>query len=545
MSKSVLLLGIILLALSLRFFQLDSNPPSLTWDEAAWGYNAYALGLDGRDEFGRFLPYDYLKSFGDFKPPMYAYITIIPIMVFGLSEFAVRFPSALFGTLAVFITYFLVKQIFRNSDQREYYALLTSLLLAISPWHILLSRAAFEANIASFFIIIGAYFFIKGVQEKGWFLVLSAIFFTLSIYTFNSARVVAPLLVFILALGSYKALLKRKKQTILAGIIGIVVVLPIFGFLLSSEASLRFKEVNIFSDSSIVTTSNKYIANDEHAWWSKIIHNRRISYAQAYIKHYLDNLSPDFLFIKGDGNPKFSTQDVGQLYLWELPFFIAGILFLIKKKEGRWWMIPLWIIVALVPAGLARETPHALRIANALPMFQILTAYGIIQLFTALKKINQGRLYIWKAAVLGTILVAFAFLIYFLHGYFIHYPREFSGEWQYGYKESISYVASQKDKYKKIYITDALGRAYIYYLFYLKTLPSQFRNTADYQIDGFGLIDVRGYNNMIFSRSVESEPQEPNTLYIIRSDKVPVGADILKTFYLLDGSPRLTAYVYK
>ena len=102
----IILAGIIFLAFFLRFYQLGNNPPSLTWDEAAWGYNAYSIGIDGRDEFGRFLPLDYLESFGDFKPPVYAYLDVLPVKIFGLNEFAVRFPSALFGVLTVIATYF-------------------------------------------------------------------------------------------------------------------------------------------------------------------------------------------------------------------------------------------------------------------------------------------------------------------------------------------------------------------------------------------------------------------------------------------------------
>ena len=113
------LISIVLLAAFLRFYQLGINPPSLTWDEAAWGYNAYSLGINGKDEFGRFLPYDYLESFGDFKPPMYAYLDIIPVKLFGPSEFSVRFPSAFFGVLTVLLTYFLVKRIFDDKFKNQ------------------------------------------------------------------------------------------------------------------------------------------------------------------------------------------------------------------------------------------------------------------------------------------------------------------------------------------------------------------------------------------------------------------------------------------
>src|SRR5581483_10976696 len=119
MKVRFILLGIVVVAFLCRFWQLGSNPPSLTWDEVAWGYNAYSLGIDGRDEFGKFLPHDFLESFGDYKPPVYAYLAIIPVKLFGLTEFATRFPSAFFGTLTVFLTYFLTKEIFYDPKKKQ------------------------------------------------------------------------------------------------------------------------------------------------------------------------------------------------------------------------------------------------------------------------------------------------------------------------------------------------------------------------------------------------------------------------------------------
>ena len=92
-----LLILIVLIGTVLRFYQLGINPPSLTWDEPALGYHAYSLAIDGKDEFGRLLPITYLESFGDYKPPVYAYLTAPFVKFLGLNEAAVRFPSALFG----------------------------------------------------------------------------------------------------------------------------------------------------------------------------------------------------------------------------------------------------------------------------------------------------------------------------------------------------------------------------------------------------------------------------------------------------------------
>ncbi len=525
-------------------YRLGNNPPSLTWDEVAWGYNSYSLGIDGKDEFGRFLPLNYLESFGDFKPPVYAYLDILPIKLFGLNEFAVRFPSAFFGVLTVLITYFLTKRIFWNSDLKEKYASFASLLLAISPWHIMLSRAAFEANVATFFIVLGIWLFLEGIANRRWLLILSSISFVLSMYTFNTARIVSPILVLVLIFSFRKLLFERKKQALISALIGLLMLVPTIGFLLSPQARLRFREVNIFSNVAVIQRVNQEIENDKNAKWP-IIHNRRIAYAVEYIKHYFDNLNPSFLFIRGDGNPKFSTQDVGQLYIIELPFFVAGILFLFRKREGNWWIVPVWLLAGIIPAATARETPHALRIEATLPTFQIFTAYGVIVFINAISNIKHQILKIQiKYLIFSLCFLFFIFnILYYLHGYYIHYPYEYSGEWQFGYKESIKYVKSVEDHYDQIHITSDMGRPYIYYAFYTKADPKILRESKIYERDSFGFVTVSGFLKYRFANNLSSiKSRSRKVLYLDSPGKVHPKGDILKRFYLLNKNEILVAY---
>lgn len=550
-NRNIILISILFLAVLLRFWSLGQNPPSLTWDEVAFGYNAYSLGIDGRDEFGRFLPFDYLESFGDFKPPVYAYLDILPIKFFGLNEFSTRFPSAFFGTITVLVTYFLARELFnrrttQNSTQNhaERIALLSSFLLAISPWHINLSRAAFEANVATFFLVTGIWLFLQGLKTKKIWLVFSVISFAASLYTFNSSRVVGPLLILALGIGFWKKLLLHKKATIGSICIGVLVLTPLIPFLLSPKASLRFKEVNIFSDPSVIENANQQIKNDNNAWWSNLIHNRRFGFAVSYLYHYLDNLNPQFLFVKGDGNPKFSTQDVGQLYFWELPFLIIGILVLFRNKQGNWWIIPVWLFVGIIPAATARETPHALRIETTLPTFQILIAYGLVYFMSKISSIKyqiakiQIKYFIFVLCILFLIFN----LLYYLHGYYAHYPREYSGEWQYGYKESIAYVKNVEDDYSRIYITEELGRPYIYYLFYTEINPSIFRTNSDITREVLGFVHVNRVGKYYFAKDLDKLEQGQKTLYINVPTRIPQDAFILKRFQLLNGSDALVAY---
>jgi 4-amino-4-deoxy-L-arabinose transferase-like glycosyltransferase len=535
--KFLLLIGIVLIALLLRFIFLGSIAPSLTWDETSWGYNAYSIGLDGRDEFGKLLPLTYLESFGDFKPPVYAYLDIFPIKIFGLNEFATRFPSAFFGTLTVLLTYFLVKEIF--GKEKEDLALISSFMLAISPWHIMLSRAAFEANVANFFIVFGVFLFLKALRTKPIFLPLSVLSFVLAMNTFNSARIVVPILGLILVGAFYKKLLKPFTISIISFILGVMLLLPLLLFMNSPQAKLRFNEVNIFTDIGVIDRTNQEIKNDNNSLISKILHNRRFTYGVEYIHHYLDNLAPQFLFIQGDGNPKFSIQDVGQLYIWEIPFFVGGLLLLFRKREKYWWIIPVWLVVGIIPAGFARETPHALRIESALPTFQIITAIGIyyfLKYLNTLKNKNWGK----GMAVIFFIVVLFN-LVYFAQNYFYHYSYEYSGEWQYGYKESIAYVSSVQNKYDNIYITESLGRPYIYYLFYLQYPPQKFRNEGTIYREALGFVHVQSFSKFHFSDQI-GKIHDTKALYIATPGERPGNTNLIKEFKLLNGHVALVAY---
>ncbi len=324
-------------------------------------------------------------------------------------------------------------------------------------------------------------------------------------------------------------------------LVGLFLFAPLAQFLTSPQARLRFYEVNIFSDISIIEKTNQEITNDDNAWWSKILHNRRFAYSLEFLRHYFDHFNPAFLFIKGDGNPKFSTQDVGQLYLWDLPFLILGILLLFKRREGIWWIIPLWLLIGIIPAGTARETPHALRIEASLPTWQILIAIGIFGLLEYLRKIElKSSLKVLASCFVFSCLILN--FIYYYHGYWTHYATEFSNEWQYGYKEAIYFVKEVQDRYNKIIFTDKLGRPYIYFLFYTKENPENFRQSAKIRREVFGFVHVDGYGKYRFDKDLNSDPAGERTLFIDTPEEVPSNALILKTFYLLDREQVLVAY---
>jgi 4-amino-4-deoxy-L-arabinose transferase-like glycosyltransferase len=204
--KKFVLPIIVILGFLIRVIWLDKYPIGFTQDEAGLGYDAYSILHTGKDQWGKFLPLT-LRSFGDFKLPVYTYLTIPSIAIFGLNEFSVRLPSALCGTLAIFFTYLMVAEV----TKRKSLALWSSILLAFSPWHILLSRGAFEANLTSFFLTLAVWLFYRGL-EKQKILIPSAVFFGINMFTYHSARVFTPLLLLFLIFVNYKSLLGIDKK---------------------------------------------------------------------------------------------------------------------------------------------------------------------------------------------------------------------------------------------------------------------------------------------------------------------------------------------
>src|SRR5689334_25153800 len=111
MKRFILLILVVFLAAILRFWHLTLVPPALNSDEVAIGYNAYSILKTGKDEYNIPHPLTF-RSFDDYKMPVYVYMVAVSMAVLVFNDFAVRFPSALFGTFTVFIVYFLSLELF-------------------------------------------------------------------------------------------------------------------------------------------------------------------------------------------------------------------------------------------------------------------------------------------------------------------------------------------------------------------------------------------------------------------------------------------------
>ncbi|NMC36435.1 phospholipid carrier-dependent glycosyltransferase [Candidatus Beckwithbacteria bacterium] len=530
----LVLIFIIILSAFLRLYHLDTLPPSPYWEEVALGYDAYSILQTGRDHHGQALPILAFESFGDWKPSGYFYVTVPSIALFGLNIWAVRLPSALAGVGTVLLIYLLVKLLLQKHKQKEYIALASALILVIMPWHILVSRVAFETNLALFWTCLGIYFLLFALKSKKIYLLpVSVLPLILSMYTYHSNRVVTPLLVLGLGILFVKKLWQQKIWTVISIVLAFLFVLPIILNFSNPQLNHRLAETSVFTQLEPILESNQAIARHGDTVWAKLLHHRFWYYAKLYLDHYFSHFNPQFLFISGDSNIRHSVGLVGQLYWLQLPLLFLGIYYLFAKKEKNMMLMLWWLVVAPVAAGATKATPHALRALLMVIPLATLCAYGLINFVTAIRKAMP------KYILIGSLILlvgGFAFeLGQFWYYYTTVYPIKSSQDWQYGYKEMVQFIKEHQNEYDQIIVTRDQGRPAMYYWFYTKTDPKLVQAWENKTPKDQG--EFLQFENIYFG----IKPQEQGKQLVISSTKMGK-QNILKSIVNLEGKP--VFYIY-
>lgn len=451
LNYKVFLLIIVLLGFCLRIYNLDKNPAGFFCDEASIGYNAYKLLKTGADEYGIPHPF-FFRSFGDYRNPLPIYFNIPAIAAFGLNEFSVRFTSAIAGTLTILMVFLLTERLFGNPI-----ALISSFFMAISPWHLHFSRFGSEYIYFPFLFSLGFYLFILGLKKEyllpAGFLVLGT-----SLYTYYPAWLVTPLFTIGLVFIYRRQLFKFKKEFIIGILIFMFTLLPLFIGVKNKTALTRWNRVSAF----------KNLSNNSAAVSAKNL-------AGTYFAHF----SYDFLFKKGDiGYPghfinRFSVRRMGELYLFQLPLVILGLLVLAKTlNKTTSQTIFLWMILYPLGSTLIGTDgggPFAFRSIIGVVPFQIISGLGFVPIFFLVKKFIKKYYQVLKIfLIIFIIFLALFSLESYLYRYHVEYPlysSDFWG-WQFGPREVMKYFLEVRNNYDNLYLLGNFNSPEIFIKFY-------------------------------------------------------------------------------
>src|SRR3989344_8950080 len=532
-----LLITIMVLAAVLRLYGLTKYPDGLNADEAALGYNAYSLLLTGKDEHGHYWPVN-LESFADYKPALYAYLIIPLIKVLGLTDLAVRLPSALAGIVAVLLVYLLVTELMGTELKEKNYGLAAAAMLALSPWHLKFSRGSWETNLATTLILAGAWLMVKWLKsQKGRYLIWVATILVVSMYTYQSARLVAPLLAGGWVFFNWQRKWLGPTQTWMAVAVAGALLLPLVWSIVSTSAGSRLVGVGLLADVGPVNRANELRGQHQslNSSLSRMLHNRWVLYTVAFFKNYSDHFGGDFLFVNGDMIERYKIPETGLLYLTDVVLVVVGLVWFIRRSPKYsnviWW----WLLIAPVASALTFQTPNAHRSENMVIPIIIIGAVGLVATINFLRK--QPLKYV----TLTILVLVYAWqIIRHLHQYYVHYPKAYPMAWDYGFRELVDYVHSVENNYAKILVTDKYDQPYILFLYYLRYSPEKFQDHHELTPrDKFNFSTVRDFYKYHF----ESTPWEKvrdihSSLIVAAPEDIPdVGVNIVKTIYFPGGKP--------
>lgn len=534
--KIVLLL--FFLSLFLRVGWWSKFPPGFTADEATMGYDAYSLLKTGKDQFGTSWPLAF-RSFGDWRPPLYIYTSMPFVAILGLTPLAVRLPSMIAGSLEIVLIYLVGKEIFSRTA-----GLFSAILLTLSPWSMLQTRFAQETNLSTFLIFVGVSLAIYWFKRKGsLYLVLSSIAFGLSFYAYHNARLTVPLIL----LGGAVILRRWTRQFILAGIVGVLLLLPLLSYLGKSPEAMfrRASGQSVFADSGIKSALWKDIVTMPPGypiWLSRLQHNKPLYYGRVIIGGYLSHFDPLFLFFSGDPHERFRTPYSGVLNWTMLLFLPIGLVIVISgcfRRENRFpfRLIMWWFLAAPVVASLSTIVPNSQHAQDLMIPLHFIGGVGAARVFE--------RTTILQKTFFFSLFIISMFL--FLYGYTQVIPVQTK------YLQAWHYYGNLLEKLRPFYhdkIVFLGGQYYINLAFYLKVDPRTFQNEVKIsQPDNLSEFDhVESFGKFTFTRNRDfTRDKDINAFYVRLNESgevPPEGTEVVDREVWPDGKREYIIFRY-
>jgi len=419
--KTLLLL--LALGFLLRAWGLDRIPPALNSDELLKAFDGASVYRAGMDHRGQRWPLFFQQS-GEYSPPLYIYFAGWFSAPFGVNAYTTRLPSAIMGTLSILLTYLFVLE-FASADT----ALIAAALTASSPWNIHYSRIGWEAVMEAPVQLAAFWLFLRWTRTQRWReLAASCFVFALTVYTYPAARLFIPLIMVGFVILYRRECREHLVHLIIGFFVFLAALLPyvLFTFAHYNEMQARWKFLSVFQR--------------DDGW-------------RLFFLHYLQHLSPSFLF--WNGNPYSLHLMAGGIALAVLfPFFLAGLYFLLNKREKPHLFLLLWLFAFAIPSSMTYDRydihsmPNPLRAICGLNLIEIVSAIGIVFL---IKKIPHPVYRRWAiTALTAAVLMNFSVTAY---DYVFRYPISSAPSWQYGLREAVEFMEKNKSDYDRIVVS--------------------------------------------------------------------------------------------
>lgn len=499
MKKVLAVITLLILFFATRFAVIKDIPPSVYWDEASIGYNAYSILLTGKDEWGDKFPVHF-RAFGEFKLPVYVYSVVPFVKLLGLNQVSVRIPAIIFSLISLVFIYLITNKLLGSKN----WGLMSAFFVIVSPWYFIFSRTGYEATAGLAFYLAGLYFLYY--PRRGLSYLFGIVFWILSIYSYNAFRILIPLTgLFIFIKLIFQGWKNIKKDIVFIGLSVIIFatsLTPIIRVYKYDSGAVRL---------NTISTTNPV----------------------QLVKNYFSHYSPEFLLIRGDTNARSAQPGWGEIYWIEVPLILLGIFFAFKNKK---WLPLLLLVIAPIPAAITRESPHALRSILTPMIFSFLSVFGIYQL----TKIWSKYYLFIIGLTIGLLYLSFES---YLTSMYLNYNKNNSQAWQYGYSEIFNKYKDDFSNYGEIIISDSYAQPYIFALFYLQYDPNLFVKTVKYNSpDKWGFSTVKSFGNFIFEKPFQLSTSSNKKLIFATPEDGSLNLPKIDEIKFLDGSTAFNVY---
>ena len=227
---------------------------------------------------------------------------------------------------------------------------------------------------------------------------------------------------------------------------------------------------------------------------------------------------------------------MGFLYVWELPFILIGIIaFLFIETlinvESSLYFYGFFLLrfrQRLRRRRLTQCGPYAF-----LPTWQIFTAFGLLYVFAALRRIK----------ILSLLTFAFFIVVSlqsFYQNYYHVFPKEQSRSFLFALSKAIPYVLARENAYEKIVFSNADNayQSYMMYLYYSRFDPGLYQRLGERRPGGYAETHAIGKYEF---RPIIWKQEKPisRTLYVGNAQDFPNDIPSLTTMNSLDGIPAI------
>lgn len=407
-NRKLLFILVILLAIGLRFYKLGSIPSGIHPDEESHGYNAYSLIETGKDRYGQSFPILF-RSFGSYQPPLYTYLSILPVKIFGNTIFSARFVSAISGISLVMITYLFSIQIFKNKYKTTL-ALLSALIVAISPWAIFYNRLTAEGSLGVTVFTLSILLFICSLKKKIIF-PIACLVLGLSTHAYYSERIISLLFLPVFIYLYKDTLLKYNRRVVFVGVVVFILTLvPHLFIVFTGALTRRLDQVGSVNDGFLLI---------------------------EIMKKYITYFSPKNLFFDtGDSLGRLST-DMGVFYSLFIIPFILGVRYFSKYILFDYLKIfLLLIIITPISATLTGDSFYPLRVLDFIWCFSLIISAGVYSIYELFPK---------KVTLFLLLLIGFMSLVSFYISYFVLFKYERAKNYGYSYIALIQKLKEYPD----------------------------------------------------------------------------------------------------